>query len=161
MYKLIILLSIAALVTTSSFAGPSFPRRCEPNDLEFRDSSLILNPGGKSSKAEVFLFYNQSQKPLVIEHPQAVSNLFNTWKNTLDRNKWAALVLDKDDFNLVCSSKSKKDIYPVPCADALKACKFTYSNIELSSKGSYWAIKSEKLRRLRQRLRKKGVHLPK
>ena len=161
MNKRILLLALSVVLMSNGLAKSSFPRRCTPQDMQFQELGLMLNPDNKPEKAQVFLFYNQTRKPIVIEHPQPVANLFNTWTTTLERNKWAALILDKASFNLICKQKHQKNLTPISCANAIKACKYSGSNIELSSQGSYWAVKNEKLWRLRQKLRKKGIHLPK
>ncbi len=82
---------------------------------------LHFNLSFKSSHA-MFLFYNRSATPILIDHVKPDPGASAGWSSLLHSGRWSLLALDRSGFLIKCSKVSSGHYSDVSCAKVLGLC---------------------------------------
>lgn len=111
---------------------------CTPVPFKKSENDIILlvTPAPKTSI--VYFFKNQSNKSVFIEHPTGGKGASAGWSSFLRPNHWAAMVVNKKNFSLHCSTIEPGKLVIMDCTKTIYAC--TPKNLSTPSKlkGNYW-----------------------
>lgn len=151
-------LLLVCLVTTAAARSQSaLPKRCLPRNFAFRDGELVLAMGSTEPKQFVFFIKNISNDDIWFDHPHSAGSLSAGWASRLSPRNWSAFALNGKGFALTCTRVSPGKREPVDCESVVKACEYSKTKVDHSSKGTYWAVEDQPFYNIRRKLAKRGV----
>lgn len=161
-YKITIVIGLAFLLASSSFAAArKYPHGCKPVGFSFENRLLILKPIQEDHPQTIYLIHNRLNKSLklsFIKPPRQA--YFPHLKSTIKANQWASFATDRSMIKFVCQQASKTgESRNVDCGKALELCQYVRTKFPESHMGSYWAIRSNTLKRTRYSTIKQGILL--
>jgi hypothetical protein len=155
-------LMVSAANTPTAIAAPDVPKpvklntACQPLKMKSQNKNLILD-GSNATNGQIFLLRNQSQKSVWLDHPGKHTSASAGWSSYLRPGEWSALLLDKKDFSLSCSSIQPGKVETLDCAQALSVCIPLHFSFTTSKKGSFWLVEGKSPKDLLKALELHGV----
>lgn len=131
-----------------------FPAGCKP--LTVHEETIKLS----TEEPSVVMLHNLSSIDIWITHPVAESDASAGWSTNLQAGNWAALALDKKEFELSCIESRPGHEQQVPCAGLLAACQWLKVQMPKTESGTFWAGENLPLSALTAHIGSRGLVLP-
>lgn len=146
---------LCVLSQTMAYAANKEPCTTVPFKKDNNDIILLMTPPPKTSI--VYLFKNQSNKSVFIEHPTGGKGAGAGWSSFLRPGNWGAIVVNKKDFSLHCTTVEPGKLVVMDCTKTIYAC--TPKNLSTPSKlkGNYWLVEDKPWEALVKTLTRKGM----
>ena len=130
------------------------PASCHP--LLVSGQSVVLS----AKRPVLVLIHNLSEGDLWITHPVADPGASAGFNSQLMAEKWSALVVDKQSFELSCIESKPGHEQQIPCEGQLAVCKWPSVKITSKQIGTYWAAENMNWSDLTTYLGGRGFSLP-
>ena len=151
---IIILLSGLLLATNGYAVTNKIPKTCTP--LPVRGESIVFNV----SKATVFLIHNLSNTAVWLIHPIKDASASAGWNSLLQSDKWSALILNQDKFELTCIESKPGHEQQVACENLISICQCPDIKVPESENITYWAGENKNLSSLVSYIGGRGLGIP-
>ncbi|KTD45799.1 hypothetical protein Lrub_2596 [Legionella rubrilucens] len=148
------LLALLMLVSAAVKAEEKAPASCQP--VAVQGESVMLS----AKKPLLILIHNLSKNDLWITHPVSDPSASAGWSSRLQSDKWSALALDKEAFELSCIESKPGHEQQIPCTGAIAVCQWPVVTMPAQSSGTFWAGEDMTLSALLTHLGGNGFGLP-
>lgn len=148
------LLALLMVISTAVQAEDKAPASCQP--VAVQGESVMLS----AKKPLLVLIHNLSKNDLWITHPVSEPSASAGWSSRLQSEKWSALALDKNSFELSCIESKPGHEQQIPCTGAIAVCQWEAVTLPAQSSGTYWAGEDMTLAALLTHLGGNGFGLP-
>lgn len=142
----------------SSFGGQAeegLPVGCKPIAVE--EESVVLS----APNPMLVLIHNRSELDLWITHLASDPTADAGWSNRLQSQKWSALAVHDQAFELVCIESKPGHEQQLPCANLLDVCQWVGADLSKQKlTGTFWAAEDQTLPTLKASLGRRGIELP-
>ena len=115
-----------------------YPKGCSPDAAVFESNYLLLGTNPSERQHRVFVFRNISYQPVMLSQAPEQNQLGAHFDSVIDPNKLSALLIEHNDFKLVCSDVSGSGSWRIPCSEVIRACELRVSPVMESAQGQYW-----------------------
>jgi hypothetical protein len=163
------LMKIASIILMSVISGYAYaqlekkadlPLSCDDSGYNFTDDRLNLaNNSSSAIEQRVYLIKNIGSAQIWLNHEIDNVSASAGWATELQPEKWTALMLDKQNFELKCVEIKPGAEQVIPCQAILQICQLQHMQFSKSSKGSYWAAENLAIDEIWDKLEKRGINL--
>jgi hypothetical protein len=133
-----------------------FPENCDQSGFEFRDSSIILDPGS-TPKQNLYLLNNTSDSDFWITHPVKDPGASAGWTSNLNPDNWSAFTVNVPDFELTCTKTGQGSLDSIPCKKVIKLCRVINPVFKPDMSGNYWVSEDKPLEAVIDEIRSRGI----
>ena len=153
--KIIIAVILSCAILSNLYAITNkIPKKCSP--LPVRGESVLLN----ATKPTVMFVHNLSNSALWIIHPTKEANSSAGWNSLLQSDKWSALVLNQQKFELICIESKPGHEQQVACENLLAVCQCADIKVPEQDNATYWAGENKNLTNLVSHIGGRGLEIP-
>ncbi|MDF2866778.1 MAG: hypothetical protein K0S11_248 [Gammaproteobacteria bacterium] len=136
------------------------PLNCHEVGYVFADERVNLaDPKEPVVGQRVYLIKNTSLTKIWVNHEVENTSASAGWAIELQPEKWSALMLDEQPFELSCVELRPGAEQIISCESVLQICQLQHVQYATHSKGSYWATENLTLDSLWDSLEKRGITL--
>jgi len=118
------------------------PGKLQCNLLRIKKLNLNLKLNAKylPKHSQIYFIHNNSQYPVLLNHPSTKGGAQAGWASTLHSNHWSALVVSQHNFTLNCQiTTGASKFKPYPCRRLLDVCQNT-ETVMTKQVGDYWLV---------------------
>lgn len=115
-----------------------YPKGCSPDATLFESNYVLLGTKPSEEQYRVFVFRNISHHPVVLGQAPEQNRLGTHFDSVIEPNKYSALLIERNDFKLVCQDDNGTGAWPIPCQEVIRACELRVSPVMVSAQGQYW-----------------------
>lgn len=138
-----------------------YPSGCEAIGYEFFNQFLYLKSKEKN-KTRLYLYYNQSNKKILLDHPVRKPSASAGWASALQPWHWSAFMVSVKKFKVSCQKILGNGRYPaINCSNVIKVCqypKFTVLQQDVAD-GDYWVVEDVLLDEALETIHERGIIL--
>lgn len=149
-------IAISLINCNASNTKISFPANCDESGFEFRDSSIILNPGAKPEQS-LYLIINTSESDFWLSRPVKDPGASAGWTSNINPGNWSAFTVNMPDFELTCTKTGRGSLDNLPCKKVLKLCRITNPVFKPDMSGNYWVSEDKPLEAVTDEIRSRGI----
>lgn len=148
-----ILSMILIFTACNACATDIFPVGCKA--IIIKEGPLILS----APKPVLIMVHNLSNHDLWVTHPVSDAGASAGWSSQLESDRWSALALHDQSFELTCIESKPGHEQQVACAGLLAVCEWTNRAIPQEVSHTYWAGENMKLSALKEHITQQGFVL--
>ena len=115
-----------------------YPKGCSPNAAIFESNYVLLGTNPSDEQYRVFVFRNISHHSVQLGQAREQNALGAHFDSVIEPNKLSALLIERNDFKLVCHDPDSSGSWEIPCNEVIRACELRVSPVMESAQGQYW-----------------------
>ena len=136
------------------------PDYCSPRGFKVIGEDFLLNPGKNNLRQRLYLLHNSTKRPIYVVHNGAHPASRMGWMTRIYPQRFTALALDKDNFELTCEQRDGEKLRQINCSRVIQICRANRPKFIVGTEGSYWLVENQpSARRLAIAAGVRGVRL--
>jgi len=119
------------------------PKGCGEQHFAFQQNVITLGTDQKSNHLYLYVFYNSSNFPFIINHEPKHPAASAGWASQINPHHFSALLSNQPNFTMTCGRITPGHYQYYQCKALLKACAISQFTTPDNSSGSYWAAENQ------------------